>query len=101
MAKSKALISHTTIDMTKPLVKEHIDAKESLNRFIETMLPHQPHSKIRIIFLYTVDNISKYRVNWFEEYTDGVVSKIKITASRYIQVENTEKGLKVTDTTID
>ncbi len=88
------------IDMTKPLVKPFIDENEALMRFIETVLPHQPRCKIRIHHLYSIDNINKYRINWYEEIDDGLLLKTKLAASRYIQVENTDSGPVVTDKTI-
>ena len=100
--KSKSLVTKVVIDKTKPLVKEFANKDDSVLHYIETMLPHQPNSKIKVSHLFaSKDNkFNKYRVNWYTESNEGLTSQKKITVSKYIQIETVNNEIKLTDLTI-
>lgn len=100
-AKSKSIVQQLTIDLTKPILKEFVDKKDILMRYIETMLPHMPNTKMRAVHLHSSKDklMSRYRINYYLETFNGLATQRKITASKYIQIEHTESGLKLTDMT--
>ena len=102
MARTKALANKVTIDMTKPIVKEFANEDDTLSKYLKMILPHIHNAKIRINKLYTSKDskYSRYRINWYEEQSEGIMTKSKITASKYIQIETTKRGYKMTDLTI-
>jgi hypothetical protein len=97
----KALATTQTIDLRKPLVKPVVNNNDEIARFIETRMKHVPYAKMRVVQVYQSHDkkVSRFRVNWYKETTEGITTKTNITSSQYVQVDQTDNGLSLTDLT--
>lgn len=98
-----AVTSTAPLDRTKPLVKDFFDRDAEIKRYLEIRLPHVAnYSKMDIIKLFSSKDKRShtYRVNWFREIPDQIVSKTEFAHHCQIVITTTKDGAVLDHTII-